>query len=84
MDEEATSVLIFKGKEFQGKRETKIVSVSSLFLRQELLTFVFVTIVTRGDWLGTSANIKVENNGAVVYVGSSLTVHNPLFSVNKL
>ena len=84
MDEEATSVLIFKGKEFQGKRETKIVSVSSLFLRQELLTVVFLTIVTRGDWLGTSANIKVENNGAVVYVGSSLTVHNPLFSVNKL
>ena len=23
--------------------------------------------------------IKVENNGAVSYVGSSLTVHNPLF-----
>ena len=31
------------------------------------------------------ANIKDENNGAaVVYVGSSLTVHNPLFSVHKL
>ena len=39
------------------------------------------TIVCRGDWLGTLANIKVENNGAVVYVGSSLTVHNPLFFV---
>ena len=25
------------------------------------------------------ANFKVENNGAVVYVESSLTVHNPLF-----
>ena len=41
-------------------------------------------IVSRGDWLGKPANIKVENNGAVGYVGSSLTVHNPLFSVHKL
>ena len=40
-------------------------------------------IVSRGDWLGNPANIKVENNGAVVYVGISLTVHNPLFSVHK-
>ena len=30
------------------------------------------------------AKIKVENNGAVVYVGSSLTLHNPLFFVHKL
>ena len=42
------------------------------------------TIVSRGDWLGKPANIKVENNGAVGYVGSSLTVHNPLFFVHKL
>ena len=27
--------------------------------------------------------MKVENNGAVVYVGSSLTVHNPLFFVTE-
>ena len=27
---------------------------------------------------GKPANVKVENNGAVVYVGSSLTVHNLL------
>ena len=43
-----------------------------------------VFIVIREDRLGNPANIKVENNGAVVYVGSSLTVHNPLFSVHKL
>ena len=43
-----------------------------------------VLIVSRGDWLGNPANIKAENNGAVVYVGSSLTVHNPLFFVHKL
>ena len=40
-------------------------------------------IVSRGDWLGNPAKIKDENNGAVGYVGSSLTVHNPLFSVHK-
>ncbi|CAH3153085.1 unnamed protein product, partial [Porites evermanni] len=40
--------------------------------------------VSRVDWLGRPANIKVENNGAVVYVGSSLTVHNPLFFVHNL
>ena len=42
------------------------------------------TIVSRGDWLGNPANIKVENNGAVVYVGSSLTVNKPFFFVHKL
>ena len=31
-------------------------------------------IVSRRDWLGNPANIKVENNSAVGYVGSSLTV----------
>ena len=34
--------------------------------------------VSRGDWLGNPANIKLENNGAVVYGGSSLTAHSPL------
>ena len=29
------------------------------------------------------ANIKVEINSAVGYVGSSLTVHNPLFFVHR-
>ena len=41
-------------------------------------------IVSRGDWLGKPANKKKKNNGAVVYVGSSLTVNNPLFFVHKL
>ena len=26
-----------------------------------------------GDWLGKQANIKVENNGTAIYVGSYLT-----------
>ena len=43
-----------------------------------------LTIVNREDWLRKPANIKVENNGAVVYVRISLTVHNPLFFVHKL
>ena len=41
-------------------------------------------IVSRRDWLGKPANIKVENNGAVVYVGNSVTLHNPLIFVHKL
>ena len=41
-------------------------------------------IVSTGDWLGKPANIKVENNGDVIYVGSSLTVHNTLFFVHEL
>ena len=41
-------------------------------------------IVNRGDRLWKPANIKVENNGAVGYVRSSLTVHNPLFFFYKL
>ena len=35
---------------------------------------------SKGDWLGKPANIKVENNGAEGYVGSSLTLHSPLVS----
>ena len=41
-------------------------------------------VVSRGDWLGSAANIRVEKNGVVGYVRSSLTVHNPLLSVHKL
>ena len=41
-------------------------------------------IVSRGDWLGNPANVKVENSGAVGYFGSSLAVHNPLFPVHRL
>ena len=48
------------------------------------LSLTFETIVSSGDRLRNPANITVENNGAVDYVGSSLTVHNPLFSVHKL
>ena len=57
-----------------------------MFLLHEtyLRILLSITIVSRGDWLGKPANIKVENNGAEGYVGSSLTVHNPLFSVYKL
>ena len=44
---------------------------------------VYLTIVSRGDWLGKPATIKVEISGTVGYVGSFLTVHNPLFFVHK-
>ena len=35
-------------------------------------------MVYRGAWFWKPANVKVENNGAVVYVGSSLTVRDLL------
>ena len=53
-----------------------------LVLRNIACISVTAGIVSRGDWLGNPANIKVENNGAVGYVGSSLTLHNPLFSLS--
>jgi len=46
--------------------------------------WVVSAIVSRGDWYGKLANIKAENNGAVGYIGSSLTVRSPLFFVHKL
>ena len=56
-------------------------TISPYKTSKELLTFV---MVTRGDWLWKAANINYRNNGAVVYVGSSLKLHNPLFSFGKL
>ena len=58
-----------------------------LQLLQDLMTAMKAInniIVSRGDWFGNPANIKVENIGAIGCGGSSLTVHNPLFSVHKL
>ena len=54
------------------------------YARQKVWRSFSVLIVSRGNWWGKPANIKAENNGAVVYVGSSLTMHNPLFFVLKL
>ena len=52
-------------------------NVFNLDLKREI-------VAAKCFWLWKPANIKVENNGAVVYVGSSLTVHSPLFFVHKL
>ena len=41
-------------------------------------------IVSKGNWLWKPANITVENNGATVYVGSSMTVHKLTFFVEWL
>ena len=49
-----------------------------------IFIIIITTIMSRGDWLGKPANIKVENNGAAVYVGNSLTVHNPLFFCSQI
>ena len=45
---------------------------------------LYKIIVIRGDWLWKAANINDNNNSAAVYVGSTVKVHNPLFSVGKL
>ena len=45
---------------------------------------IITNIVIRGDWLWKAANINDKNNSAAVYVGSTLKVYNPLFSVGKL
>ena len=50
---------------------------------REVTVFFSQFCHSRGDWLGKPANIKVENNGAVGYVRSSLTVHNPSVCVHK-
>ena len=61
-----------------------VLFISFISILSYRIIFVIWTLVSRGDWLGKPANIKVENNGVVGYVGSSLTVKNPLFSVHKL
>ena len=42
------------------------------------------TIVYRGDWLGSPANIKGTNKDAKIYVGRSTTLHNLLFYAHTL
>ena len=68
-------------------KTANIISRKKFFLEQAFalsqksrhFSIINQDIVSRGDWLWKLANIKVENNVAVVYDGSSLTVHNPLF-----
>ena len=50
----------------------------------DCINITSLNTVIRGDWLRKTTNIKYKNNSAAVYVGNSLTVHNPLFSVGKL
>ena len=45
---------------------------------------MYQSIVSKGNWLGKPANNKFENNGAVVYVGSYLTEHNPSFFCSQI
>ena len=44
----------------------------------------YLFIVSRGGWLWKPANIKAENNGAVVYVGSSPDRAQSFVFVHKL
>ena len=42
------------------------------------------SIVNRGDWLGSPANIKGTNKDAKIYVERSATLHNLLFSFHTI
>ena len=53
------------------------------FENKNILSFSYTKVI-RGDWLWKAANINDKNNSAAVYVGNTLKVHNPLFSVGKL
>ena len=43
-----------------------------------------LSIVNRGDWLGSPANIKGTNKDPKIYVERSTTLHNLLFSPHTL
>ena len=45
--------------------------------------FFLQQLVVAIDWLWKAANIKDKKKTAAVYVGSSITVHNPWFFVHK-
>ena len=62
----------------------ELLVVNMRILRNKVTVDRIDMTVIRGDWLRKTTNIKYKNNCAAVYVGSSLTVHNPLFSVGKL
>ena len=44
---------------------------------------LILTIVSGGNWLWMLAKIKDANSIAAVYVGSSLTMHNPLIFLHN-
>ena len=54
-----------------------------LFPKWPILKLVS-TIVNRGDWFGSSANIKGANKDAKISVEKSTTVHNLLFCAHTL
>ena len=60
----------------------RVQSAHSAYSRYEFGGYLYIVI--RGEWLWKEANIIDKNNSAAVYVGSTLKVHNPLFSVGKL
>ena len=43
-----------------------------------------IAIVNKGEWLWRPANIKGAHKHAKIYVGMSMTVHNPLFCAHTL
>ena len=80
----AHPVISYHSNKNYCRNHTKLHDCGTNSVHEQRIYQTCQIIVSRGDWLGKPANIKVENNGAVGYVGSSLMVHNPLFFVHKL
>ena len=73
-----------QGRNYPKALRNENIWAASEMGRFEILFGILFIIVIRGDWLWKTANINDKNNSAAVYVGSTVKVHNPLFSVGKL
>ena len=71
-----------RSAKFAKIRTRKIFMLQGMYFKHDLKRKhhrLHLHTSTRRIPLGKPANIKVENNGGVVYVGSSLTVHRLVF-----
>ena len=81
--------IIFEGRVTQeGKPSFFLAHSLNIATIENLLTLGMVematSIVNRGHWLGSPANIKGANKDAKIYVGRSTTLHNLLFYTHTL
>ena len=67
------------------KTDGDIIQIDKLWINDLPRIFLPVpSIVNRGDWLWSPANIKGANKDAKIYVGRSATLHNLLFSAHTI
>ena len=73
--------------QWQGKQHNSRTPKDLIRSRREnhiVIHSVIQTIVNKGEWLWSPANIKGANKNAKIYVGRSTTVHNLLFCPHTL